>query len=135
MTDSSNQTPLPSFAPGQVLKAQDLQSLAMAVAGMLRRYKGFGSGQPLDRVGVLQSSLGPASDTHSGSCPTAKVDRIRKLADGSTEKTGDEDDVVNRWEHLETLEAGTRVHYGWIDGEWELKGADCDILSSEEPEE
>ena len=135
MTESSNQTPLPSFAPGQVLKAQDLQSLAAAVAGMLRRYKGFGAGQPEDRVGVLKSSLGPAPDTHSASCPKAQVNRIRKLSDGSTEKTGDEDEVVNRWEHLESLEAGTRVHYGWVEGEWELKGADCDVLSSEEPEE
>ena len=76
-------------------------------------------------TGKLDGDLVAAID-FANTPATAILSKWARGSDGIMYDTGENIDVVNRFENTETLTTGTIVQCEWIDGEWRVYAADCE---------
>lgn len=82
---------------------------------------------------VLDGALAAATNALT-SPGTAVASVLKRLPSGDLEDTGDNIDIVNRYENV-SLVAETIGVATWMDGEWRMTSADCDALGAWVPVE
>lgn len=113
---------IPRFEKGQRLRASDLQSLANAVAQILRNSPGFGYGIPVIQYCKLESDLAAATSANynTSSAPTATVSIWHADTSDGTGDSGTDETVRNRTDIA--YASGTHGFMMWCDSEWVFFG-------------